>query len=359
MPRPTMTSPRRGVAVSWLCCTMLCAMPSQLRAQTDMLKPIGSPWDVLGNIPAGTDISGIACVPVAGKSRNCIIAVDEGFSAVVVTLNGKTVKPGGEIRLLHKKADEELDAEGAAYDPRTGAFYVIGSHGKRRHACNANPSSFNLVKIPVKAKTGRPRFGFNDKGEDFVAREIVVAQSLKAAMLASAKIAPHVDKCLPSKKGKHTNEHGVNIEGLAVLGNRLFVGFRGPVHGNTAYMMAFERDSLFPAPASRRKPKAVEAKTIEIDLGTGMGVRDLATVKGGLLILSGPEDDAPGNAAVHFFQDSNGTTTRLGTLPDLTSTAKPEALLLLEETPAAYRVLVLSDSAKNGEPTEFLIDKKN
>jgi hypothetical protein len=33
-------------------------------------------------------------------------------------------------------------------------------------------------------------------------------------------------------------------------------------------------------------------------------------------------------------------------------------LLLLEETPTRYRVLVLSDSAKNGEPTEFLIDKK-
>ena len=175
-------------------------------------------------------------------------------------------------------------------------------------------------------------------------------------MFASEKIGPHVDKCpdKPSKKkqGDFAHEQGANVEGLAILGGNLFVGFRGPVQngGRTS-------SSSIAMPCSARR--APRTSTIEVKLGNGMGVRDLAAVAGGLLVLSGPGDDDPGKAAIYYYDDGKGTVVfALGQIPDPADGGKPEALLLLEETPTRYRVLVLSDSAKNGEPTEFLIDKK-
>jgi hypothetical protein len=78
-----------------------------------------------------------------------------------------------------------------------------------------------------------------------------------------------------------------------------------------------------------------------------------------LLVLSGPEDDDPGHAAIHYFDPEKNTVTFLGTLPELSAGGKPEGLLLLDDSGATYRVLVLSDGVDNGDPTEFVVPKKN
>jgi hypothetical protein len=344
------TLPRLTATLA-LCCAVTC-IASHPRAQADMLKPAGSPWAVPKKIPEGKEISGIACAPLSSDLMRCIIATDEGFSGVLVTLQNRSIQVDDEISLVPSQG-KEFDAEGAAFDAKTNAFYVIGSHGKSRHKCEDNPAAFSLIRIPIDPKTGRPSF---EVKAGAVAKEIVFAKSIKPAMLASEKIGPHVDKCLgtkPSKKkkGDFAHEQGANVEGLAILGGNLFVGFRGPVQNGTAYMLKFDRDAVF-------AQEGAKASTIEVKLGNGMGVRDLAAVAGGLLVLSGPEDDDPGKAAIHYYDDGKGTVDSLGQIPDPADGGKPEALLLLEETPTRYRVLVLSDSAKNGEPTEFLIDKK-
>lgn len=349
---------RRAFLIACIAMTVsIGAIASAAQAQTEALKPTAPGWDI-GKISKGKDISGIACVKLGADKQGCIIAVDEEASAAFVTIQGKTIKQNDKIRLAPEKDDEEFDAEGAAYDPQTKSFYVIGSHGKSRHECRANPSSFRLVRIPIDAATGRPTFDYKKNLADpaWVAPEVEVAKDIKPAMLASTKIGPHVDKCLgtkPSKKkkGDFAHEQGANVEGFAILGTRAFVGFRGPVIGGTAFLLAFDRDALFTSGTPT-------ATTIEIALGAGMGIRDLAPVADGLLVLSGPEDDDPGKAAIHYFHAASGKVTPLGLVPDPQHDGKPEALLLLDETDAAYRVLVMSDSADNGDPTEFVVAKK-
>jgi hypothetical protein len=131
----------------------------------------------------------------------------------------------------------------------------------------------------------------------------------------------------------------------------VFVGFRGPVDGDTAYLLAFDRSSLF-------EPQLRNDATIPIKLGSGKGVRDLAAVADGLLVLSGPEDDESGQAAIHHFDPKTQAIVLLGTLGGLPKKAKPEALLVLSEDAPDYQVLVLSDGVSNGSPLEYKVPKK-
>ena len=87
-------------------------------------------------------------------------------------------------------------------------------------------------------------------------------------------------------------------------------------------------------------------------------MRDLAAVADGLLVLSGPEDDDPGQAAIHHFDPKTKAITPLGMLTGLPPEAKPEALLVLSEDTAGYVVLVLSDKGENGAPLEYKVPKK-
>jgi hypothetical protein len=334
-------------------CLLILTPSSWASFAAQTLQPVEPAWRVDGQISSGKDISGIACVPPTSGPRRCLLAVDEGFSAVFVSLDGRTIKQDDTIRLAPEVNKQEIDAEGAAYDEQTRAFYVIGSHGRPRHKCKrANPSSYNLARLPVNPATGRPDFDYASgvNNPDWVAPQITLSRHIGPAMHRSAELSPNVEKCLPSKTGNFPNEHGANIEGIALVGKTLYVGFRGPVAGDTAYLLAFDRDGLF-------QPQPLAAVTIPVKLGSWMGVRDLAAVKEGLLILSGPEDDVPGSAAIHRFDPQTRAVTLLGNLPAIAPKAKPEALLVLDQADDSYRVLILSDGVNNGAPTEFVVPK--
>src|SRR5262249_51238739 len=139
-------------------------------------------------------------------------------------------------------------------------FYVAGSHGRPRYHCEReNPSSYVVARIPVNAATGRPDFD-DKKGADqpsWVAPQIEVSRHVRAVMLKSAELAPYVDACLQTEEGDHPNRHGVNIEGMAILGSTLYLGFRGPVLGGSAFLLAVDRDGLF-------KPQPPEGTTIPV-----------------------------------------------------------------------------------------------
>jgi hypothetical protein len=63
--------------------------------------------------------------------------------------------------------------------------------------------------------------------------------------------------------------------------------------------------------------------------GAKIGIRDLAAVKNGLLILSGPEDDELGQAALFHLDPDQDRLTPLGKISGLPAEAKPEGLLVL------------------------------
>jgi hypothetical protein len=151
-------------------------------------------------------------------------------------------------------------------------------------------------------------------------------------------------------------EHGLNIEGLAVRDRHLYLGLRAPVLDGRAFIVRVAADAAFASAEARPEVFALR-------LGPGVGVRDLARVEGGLLVLTGPElpesDGQTGRAQIVFWRE-DGTLRRLGPLGGMRPDEKPEALLVLGEDAQGYRVLVMSDGTDKiagGRPTEYRIRK--
>ena len=69
-------------------------------------------------------------------------------------------------------------------------------------------------------------------------------------MASLPELKDHVgdNMCLGTEapeEGPHPGKRGVNIEGLAIKGGRLFFGFRGPAVDGTAKILAVDADALF------------------------------------------------------------------------------------------------------------------
>ena len=166
--------------------------------------------------------------------------------------------------------------------------------------------------------------------------------------------------------------HGVNIEGLAVRNGRLYFGFRGPARNGQALVLAVDAEALFRGGDS-------SASIARIKVGAGRGIRDMVAVQDGFLLLTGPDDDPPGQARVRWaivWWDGKRSTTVavpkfLATL-DLGKVelrelkagkanacddkeVKPEAMTVLEETALAYKLLLLSDGMCDGGALTFTV----
>lgn len=146
--------------------------------------------------------------------------------------------------------------------------------------------------------------------------------SLREILAADELLTPYTK--LPGK------ENGVDIEGVAVREGRLFVGFRGPVmrDGLAAVMeFAFEQ------------PDAYEVKLVNLG---GRGVRDLAAVDGGLLLLAGPVGEEDGEYSLYLWDGVSAAPTPVGDVP-VDGDAKPEGIALLGESASEWRVLLICD----------------
>ena len=105
-----------------------------------------------------------------------------------------------------------------------------------------------------------------------------------------------------------------------------------------------------------------------VDLGTErgpwgereLGVRDLATVSDGLLILAGPslpEGDFESSGRIFRWSPERQTATELCHIQIERPGAKPEVLLKLSESEAEYRLLVIHDGVAGGAPVEYRVRK--
>jgi len=108
-----------------------------------------------------------------------------------------------------------------------------------------------------------------------------------------------------------------------------------------------------------------------VDLG-GRGVRDLAHVKGGVLILAGPAGDGPGSYQLYLWDGEDGVSGAdipkpavprlrlIGDLPLPTSghgaPAKAEGVALIKDEDHHWEILVVFDGLK-GRATRFRVDK--
>ncbi|MFG1246831.1 DUF3616 domain-containing protein [Xanthobacter flavus] len=316
---------------------------------------------------ANTSISGAAC---ATGTSTCLVVNDETRFAQFFTLGTGTISPGAVIGLLPKKVDgakmKELDAEGAAYaPPRTpgapGHFYVTGSHGASREN-GVQPSRFFLLRFPVDAATGLPTFAF---GAGDPPREIQPTTSLRTALARLPEIGAYAEKPL--------DENGLTVEGFAILDGEALFGLRAPCIGGRAFVVRAPLDPLF-----SREP--VTARASSLAMGDNTGIRDLAAVKGGVLILTGRSNDArrgktyscerpvseTANDAMAGVPDAKvwlwsgkdaDAPLLLGALPGVSTGMKAEGLLVLAEDASGYRILVWFDGLPDGAPLEFSVTR--
>lgn len=368
---PTLTPSLNRLLAHLLISMSLCGYPvvSTQAASAPIIQPESGPWDAgagflfdLGKkkaLKTRQSVSGVACNLNAKQQRVCLLVFDEGTQARYAYPTDGQIKVDPEP-LVFAGVSGELDAEAAATDGRD--FYVTGSHSAKRSNCASNPDSRHVFRLHIDPTTGRAvQTGAAETGR------------LWQLMLAQPDLQPYVGerKCLgtepPPKAPKLAGQQGINIEGLAAQGGRLYFGFRGPVLEATAMVLSVNAQALF---------QSTDAQPVltKLALGEHRGIRDMVAVSDGLLLLAGPDDDAASKRVdwAVFWWDTHAAPSgqalvvpkHLATL-DLSQvklqpcdeTLKPEAVTVLEETARAYKLLVLSDGLCDGGPMVFSVPR--
>jgi hypothetical protein len=151
-------------------------------------------------------------------------------------------------------------------------------------------------------------------------------------------------------------DNGLTIEGLAVKGQAMTVGFRGPAVGGNAIVLTVPLVALFDG--SQALGGAQTLPLGSDTFGKPRGVRDLSTVAGGFVGIAGPVlDPADENYVIRrgdyavFWWDGHSAPV-LRELDGYGVKVKPEAIVPLALDAGKLRALLLFDGPLDGQPTE-------
>jgi hypothetical protein len=292
-----------------------------------------------GDVDAGTDLSGVVVV-----GDHLVLGADEGHSLQFFRREEAEGSWRLATRLALAKRDQEADIE--AITANGGHLYVVGSHSTRRkrlkpeHSLRKNRERLLQVQSdPARNRLFRIAF---DPAAGTVGKleQIDLGKRLRKDPLLGLFVG------VPSK------ENGIDIEGLAFRDGRLYVGFRGPVlRDNYVPVMTLEFD----------RPKQYVLKFVRLD---GQGIRDMVAIADGLLILSGPVNDAPGPFCLWWWDGNDQVpgkdrpvkeTVLLGQV-STPGGAKAEGLALLSESPGEAQVLVVYDTNTTAQAVSMRLD---
>jgi hypothetical protein len=282
-----------------------------------------------GQLAHAEELSGVAVW------KDWLVAcADEGAEVNLLARDAGRLE--GKVSLLADREDE-IDMEGVASDERY--VYIVGSHSMHREEGDENEGGGRSNRrrrqrapeiTPHEDSYSLFRLTLDDRGRIATNERI----SLRTILAADDLLGPFTK--LPGK------ENGVDIEGVAVREGRLFVGFRGPVvrDGLAAVMeFAFEQ------------PAAYEVKLVNL---AGRGVRDLAAVEGGLLLLAGPMGEEDGEYSLYLWDGVGEAPALVGAVP-VDGDAKPEGIAVLSETASEWRVLLICDG--DATARELVVEK--
>jgi hypothetical protein len=331
---------------------------------------------------AATDISGMACLPATAAPRTCLLINDENKNAQFATIQDDRMIVGRSVALIGKAPDsrtlgsppdetckevddfDEMDGEGVAYaEPY---LYVVGSHGCSRSKGKFRLSSFILARVRVDRQgqpvdsAGRPLAPENFA--EAVETTYRVSDWLKRAGAAAKFFAKDLESA-----------NGLNIEGIAVQGDTIWFGLRGPIvkspdkpiddMGSTFLVGGDVADLFKPGTA----PSKAEPRVIPVAL-EGLGIRDLALLPDKrLLLVAGAAHGPEVPFQLLVVDPANGDARPIGPLTEVKqpvkgtmTTGKAGGGTVLDATVDKAQIVVLFDGLLDGAPyrSEISIPKR-
>ena len=205
-------------------------------------------------------------------------------------------------------AGREADIEGLAFDGQY--VWIVGSHSlvrpqpkaedppakqiRRIQQLEGRGDRCLLARIPVDERTGELSVSVSSNKSVRRAASLPTSRNGNALTRALAR-DPHIGPFLhiPSK------DNGFDVEGIAVLDERVFLGLRGPVLGGWAIVIEVKAAEV--TPGQLRLARLLSGRRYRkhfLDLG-GLGVRDVCVDGQDLLILAGPTMKLDGPALVY------------------------------------------------------------
>ncbi len=228
----------------------------------------------------------------------------------------------GDHQVVHLKdyidlfnLEDEVDIEGMDYSEPY--LWVIGSHSTKR----GKPKGKNIekdIKALSKVKTDANRFLLMripfvegdlykaydrpDSKYDAIAASALQTSDqgnvLMDALCEDAHLGPIVSSQLPSK------DNGLDIEGLAVKCDRVYLGLRGPVLRGWAIILELEVETDESGTMTLKPigPNAQPYRKHFFNLG-GLGIRELCFHNDDLLLLAGPTMELEGAMQLYRWHD--------------------------------------------------------
>ena len=254
--------------------------------------------EALHNISAGTRIG-----------STLFVAADEHCGVDRLTLGGNGWTdhvniPLGDLLPL-QTPEEEADLEGLAADD--GWLWAVGSHARTRHKPEkAAGETIDLAKL-ARLKETQPRcllarmplvegpHGWRPVARDGNRHAGMLKQNehgnaVMKAMASDPLLKPFAR--IPAKEG------GIDVEGIAVCGNRVALGMRGPVIATHAVLL-----ELVVTPKKSGKLTLDGPPFKRLLRMEGLGIRDLKRHGDDLLILAGPTTGLSGPVALYRWRD--------------------------------------------------------
>jgi len=304
-------------------------------------------WSFVEHAENNKDLSGAACAP----DGRCLLVSDEDRKAWWFKIDRSDASAprlvAGKPFDLPEQGADEADAEAAAFD--RDWFYAIGSHGTSRKKDEFQESRYSVYRIAWKDG----RLG-----------EWEARRSLSDVL---SKIPGIAENFCTGKSGgtcKSLEDGGANIEGMAVQDGTMYIGFRAPAPGGRAFIVPVNARAVFeggPVTSEDRKPVQVNLGNEQGPWGKrDLGIRDMAAVSDGLLILAGPslpEGDHESSGHIFHWAGQGEATTELCQITIEEHGAKPEVLLKLGENESEYRLLIIHDGVAGGAPVEYRVRK--
>ncbi len=262
--------------------------------------------------------------------------------------------------------DDEIDIEGMDYSE--GYLWLTGSHSTKRKKVKGKKDAKDIERLAT-ITTDLNRFILARipviDGKLVKSCSPVEGTKLTAACLETTEerniltellkedlhLKPFITAGIPSK------DNGLDIEGLAVYGDKLFLGLRGPVLRGWAIVLELETESTQTGVLSFKEigNEGEQYKKHFFDLN-GLGVRELCIRGDDIIIMAGSTMDLEGEMQVFSWQDAlnnldnlihsqdNGDLVSLFNLPFTIGSDHAEGLALYSYLEPNDSLMVFYDS---------------